>query len=196
MIVGASIPACPSVQLRPPPSPAGRGRYNSRATSGSHRGVPVPSPVQVNFWRSSGRAGHGIVPAMLYRLSTTLRTMPMPGNPRPADVRVRPRSQSELGSDRSQAEVGRGARSALATLADHRPGAALPATRQAAGVPSARSQPPPVTPARPRRWGDAGPTAAPAAADQKAGAPGRQLSEPPPGASHGLADTRSLKQRD
>ena len=62
-----------------------------------------------------------------------------------------------------------------ATLAGHRNGAAVPATRQAAGVPSARSQPPPVTPARPRRWGDAGRPAAQAAADQKAGAPGRRL---------------------
>ena len=59
----------------------------------------------------------------------------------------------------------------------HSPGAALHAARQAAGVPSARSQPAPVTPARPRRWGDAGTTAAPAAADQKAGAPGRQCSD-------------------
>ena len=40
--------------------------------------------------------------------------------------------------------------------AGHRPGASLHATRQAAGAPSARSQPHPVTSARPRRWGDAG----------------------------------------
>ena len=55
-------------------------------------------------------------------------------------------------------------------------GAPLPATRQAAGVPSARSQPSPVSLSRPRRWGDAGPPAARAAADQKAGAPGRHRS--------------------
>ena len=55
-----------------------------------------------------------------------------------------------------------------ATLAVRRPGAAVPATRQAAGVPSARSQSVPVTLARPRRWGDAGPQG------QKSGAPGRQ----------------------
>ena len=50
--------------------------------------------------------------------------------------------------------------STRATPAAHLPGAAVPATRQAAGAPSARSQPPPVTPARPRRWGDAGTPAA------------------------------------
>ena len=64
-----------------------------------------------------------------------------------------------------------------ATPAAHRPGAPLDATRQAAGVPWARSQFPPATLARPRRWGDAGPAAAPAAADQKAGAPGRRHSD-------------------
>ena len=57
---------------------------------------------------------------------------------------------------------------------------ALHATRQAAGVPSARSQPPPVTLARPRRWGGAGPTAAPAASVQQAGAPGRHGHEQAP----------------
>ena len=47
-------------------------------------------------------------------------------------------------------------------------------TRKAAGVPSARSQPAPVTAARPRRWGDAGtPRRECVTADQKAGAPGR-----------------------
>ena len=61
-----------------------------------------------------------------------------------------------------------------ATLAAKRFGAPLQATRQAAGVPSVRSQPSPVTPARPRRWCDAGPPAARAAEDQKAGAPGHQ----------------------
>ena len=40
MIVGTSLPACPSVSLRPPPSPAGRGRHNSRTTSGAHRSEP------------------------------------------------------------------------------------------------------------------------------------------------------------
>jgi len=37
------------------------------------------------------------------------------------------------------------------------PGADVPATREAAGVPSAWSQSFPVAPARPRRWCDAGP---------------------------------------
>ena len=57
-----------------------------------------------------------------------------------------------------------------ATLAAKRSGASLPATREAAGVPSAWSQSHPVTLARPRRWCDAGP---PKAA-QKAGAQGSQ----------------------
>ena len=43
-----------------------------------------------------------------------------------------------------------------ATPAGHHPGAAVHVTRQAAGVPSARSQPFPATPARPSRWDDAG----------------------------------------
>ena len=60
-----------------------------------------------------------------------------------------------------------------ATPAVHRSGAAVPATRQAAGAPSAWSHLSPASPARPRRWGDAGTPAARAAADQKAGAPGR-----------------------
>jgi len=47
---------------------------------------------------------------------------------------------------------------------------ALPATRQAAGVPSAWSQPFQSTHARPRRWRDAGPLGRPSVtADQKAG---------------------------
>ena len=62
MIVGTSIPACPSVPLRSPTSPAGRGRYNSRTTSGPLLGVPEPKPPQVYFWRSSGRAVLDIVP--------------------------------------------------------------------------------------------------------------------------------------
>jgi len=57
-----------------------------------------------------------------------------------------------------------------ATLAAERPGAAVHATREAAGATSAGSQPSPFAPARPRRWCDAGPPKA----DQKAGAPGRR----------------------
>jgi hypothetical protein len=64
----------------------------------------------------------------------------MGGNPCPADVRVRPRSQSELGTDRSQARVGRGARSTRARPAVNCPGAPLHSTKAAADVPSAGSQ--------------------------------------------------------
>ena len=51
MIVGASIPACPSVSLRSPPLPVRRGRYDSLTTSmtlkvgpASPRGQPSTPP--------------------------------------------------------------------------------------------------------------------------------------------------------
>ena len=53
------------------------------------------------------------------------------------------------------------------------PGTAPIALKAARLPPSARSQSSPFAPARPRRWCDAGTPAAIAAADQKAGAPGR-----------------------
>jgi len=102
------------------------------------RDAGASTPAQLLALIGACRARHCASDAL--PAASTLRTMPMPGTPRPADVRVRPRSQSELGSDRSQADVGRGARSALATPAVHRPRVAVPVTKQAAGVPSAWSQ--------------------------------------------------------
>ena len=82
-----------------------------------------------------------------------------------------------------------------ATLAVHPSGAAVDATRQAAGAPSARSQPSPVTFARPRRWCDAGPTAARAAADQKAGAPGHHPARAPEGTGSTTSESPTLPRR-
>jgi hypothetical protein len=90
-----------------------------------HRGLP-PQPLfaseHAGLWRSPGRAGHGVVPAM--------------------------RCRSRI----AWTDLWHGA-----WLVDHRerlPGTA-PIASIGARVPSARSQPAPVTSARPRRWGDA-----------------------------------------
>ena len=75
MIVGASIPACPSVPLRPPPSPAGRGRYKSRKTatalsaraSRTHRSVPgSTSRLRCPSGPASRGQNAGSVPGSLF----------------------------------------------------------------------------------------------------------------------------------
>jgi four helix bundle protein len=69
----------------------------------------------------------GIAISLVMRVPAPLKTIAdqvirsassVPVNARSAGVRVRSRSQGEVGSDRRQARVGRGARSALANLAE------------------------------------------------------------------------------
>jgi len=98
-----------------------------------------PAPAYANLSHSPGRAGYGIVPAMLFRLHRTLRTMPIPGNPRGTP----PRCSS------SSHEAGR---------------------RRASGAVAAFSRHLRATAPMGRRWDARGK----AAADQKAGVPGRQ----------------------
>ena len=101
-----------------------------------------PASEHAGIWHSPGRAGHGIVPTMPFRLPSTLRTMPMPGNPRSTPPRCGCSSR-DAGRRRT---IG-----AVATLQS--------------------------SSARLRRWCDAGPPAAIAAADQKADDPVRLVND-------------------
>ena len=168
MIVGASIPACPSVPLRPPPSPARRGRYNPRATSTTLKVGPAPPyvPSKRTTWHSPGRAEHGIVPAPFHRLRLRLRRRG------PGAWRCSVREAAWHRSHRFPRGAGPTLGTApIASRVTHETG-----RRRAIG---AVAVPQPAT-VRPRRWCDAGPPAAMAAADQKAGVPGRHATRPVP----------------
>ena len=106
--------------------PAGFNNPDGQAGS-----PPPQSPPNLKENRDRGRWGH-------------------PENRAPPGCRVRicagttSRRSGPLRTNANRAPPGRALRSAL------------PATRQAAGAPSARSQPSPLSHARPRRWCDAG----------------------------------------
>ena len=84
-----------------PPVSVSRGDERDDFRHGPEGGAsPTLHRVRAGLWRSSGRAGHGIVPAMRCRPPSTLRTMPMPGSPPGAPSRC-PSSRIEVGRRRS-----------------------------------------------------------------------------------------------
>jgi len=124
--------------------------------TGARPSRPTKASILASSVVSGGRAGYGIVLHHL-QASSAWYTMPIPGTPRSAGERVRPRSQSEIGTDRSQVRVGRRARSARANPEPER-STSCSRTGQQAG----RRRPGsvvcvvPASLARPRCPGDAG----------------------------------------
>ena len=107
----------------------GKGASLGRAVldvfhSGSSRRPPAPR--KTSRGAPPGRAMKSVLPAPRQAAGAP-SAWSQPFNPRSAGERVRSSSQSEDGSDRSRARVGRGARSALAInhSSDHADGATL-----------------------------------------------------------------------
>ncbi len=135
-------------------SAAGRRRAIAGLNRKDARGARTSQPSQ--FYRKEHRKGHRIVDPS-HRRTEKPRPIGVPGTPLCRIDPPAPRHAAHNGAT----GLPRGARFIQA----------LPATRQAAGAPSAWSQPSQSTHARPRRWCDAGaPGRQCVTADQKAGA--------------------------